>query len=89
MRYTVLPVVHADELNKALALQYQVEFDVRNLFWDYFTNDTCMRLEYGDYPDNANFASADEVNELKRRVVCGFLRDIFPNYTEVIIDVSW
>ena len=80
MRYTVLPVITAEELNNGLELQFKAPFDVRTLFWD---NDTCMRLNFRDYSSSAEFDG--DIDELKRRVVCGFLRDYFSNYDEIIL----
>lgn len=83
MRYTVLPVITADELNNGLELQFKAPFDVRTLFWNNFTNGTCMRLNFRDYSSSVEFDG--DIDELKRRVVCGFLRDYFSNYDEIIL----
>lgn len=77
--YTLYPVVNADDLKRAIELQYDIHIDdIRELLFenDYLNNSYKLfdlENEYGDVVE----------------VVRIYLKDILPDYSCVLIDVSW
>lgn len=89
MKYISTNVIEAKELENALKLQYNAEFNIYELFFAYKNKEDLALepLNYSDYNDKPDFTSdVDTIEELKRRVVCGYLRDCFPEDKWVIID---
>ena len=89
MKYASIKVIEAVELENALKFQYNAEFNIYELFFAYKNKEELALepLNYSDYNDKPDFTSdADTIEELKRRVVCGYLRDCFPEDDWVIID---
>lgn len=77
--YTMYPVINADDLERAIELQYDIHIDdIRNLlFDDDYSNDSYKSFDLEDeYEDEA---------ELVRT----YLKDILPDYSYVLINVSW
>ena len=77
--YTMYPVVDIDELRRAVEIQYDIEiYDIRNLlFGDDYHNDSYKNFDLEDeYEDEA---------ELVRT----YLKDILPDYSYVLINVTW
>lgn len=77
--YTMYPVINANDLERAIELQYDIQIDdIRNLlFDDDYSNDSYKSFDLEDEYE-------DEV-ELVRT----YLKDILPDYSYVLIDVSW
>ena len=77
--YTMYPVVDIDELRKAVEIQYDIEiYDIRNLlFGDDYHNDSYK-----------NFDLEDEY-EGEAELVRTYLKDILPDYSCVLLNVTW
>ncbi len=84
MEYTMYPVVDIYHLSDVLALQYDWDWDARELcemlVGDHYINDSYMRFDY------------DEICEDEPEVIkCtkAYLKDVLPDYSVLLIDVSW
>ena len=78
--YTMYPVVtDVDELEHAVEIQYDIKIDdIRNLlFGDDYHNDSYKVFDLEDEYD-------DEAELVKT-----YLKDIFPDYSCVLVNVSW
>lgn len=79
--YTIYPVIHIDELEKAVNLQYDADINLRNaLFSDGYFNDTCVYFYYDE-------TSVDDSTEVA--LVKGYLEDILPDYSCVLLDLAY
>lgn len=77
--YTMYPVINTNDLKYAIELQYDIQIDnIRNLLFD------------DDY-SNDSYKSFDLENEYEdeTELVRTYLKDILPDYSYVLIDVSW
>lgn len=85
MKYETLLVIHAYDLEDELNNRYEGIFrkhDIRQiLFRDDYINDVYKRYSWED--------GIDEWTTDLEKLVIEFLSETFPNYTEVLIDVSW
>ena len=77
--YTMYPVVDIDELRRAVEIQYNIEiYDIRNLlFGDDYHNDSYKNFDLEDEYEN-------EVELIRT-----YLKDILPDYSYVLINVTW
>ena len=93
MKYKMMPVVEANEIEKAVELQYGVNIELAPLMWpEDFQNDCYKSLCFDD--DMVADCEEDEYdNEQSRRehlMIYSILRDIFPeNIRTILVDVSW
>ena len=93
MKYKMMPIVEADEIEKAVKLQYEVNIKLAPLMWpEDFQNDCYKSLCFDD--DMVADCEEDEYdNEQSRRehlMIYSILRDIFPeNIRTILVDVSW
>ena len=77
--YTMYPVINANDLEHAIELQYDIQIDdIRNLLFD------------DDYSNDSykNFDLEDEY-EGEAELVRTYLKDILPDYSYVLINVTW
>lgn len=90
--YTMYPVIKISVLENELKTQFDVEIEgeLRDiLFYDDYPND-CYKSywfakdEIYEYP-----AWQNEEHIRIRNLVNAYLRDILPEYTDVLIDASW
>ena len=89
--YEMFPVIEVSILERELKTQFDVEeYELRNiLFGDDYQND-CYKSYY--FADNEEYTGKYWQNEEEiriRNLVNAYLRDILPDYTHVLIDVSW
>lgn len=96
MKYTFIPIIKIDDLEKDLILQFGEDFlggeELRNIMFDTsYINDVCcfyswkhLTEDEADYYDDTE----DECDRINR-LIMSFLKDTFPDYTEVLVDVSW
>ena len=77
--YTMYPVINADDLERAIELQYDIHIDdIRNLlFDDDYSNDSYKSFDLEDEYEN------------EAELVRTYLKDILPDYSYVLINVSW
>ena len=93
MKYKTMPVIEANEIEKAVKLQYGVNIELAPLMWpEDFQNDCYKSLCFDD--DMAAEWEEDEYyDEQSRRehlMVYSILRDVFPeNIRTILVDVSW
>ena len=89
--HTMMPVVSADELEKAVNAQFGCEItDITNLlFGDDFHNDSYQGFWYDEMEDyhGHSWEEEDEIN--LRNLVRTYLQDTIPEFSRVLIDVSW
>lgn len=90
--HTLYPVVDAWDLEKAVNAQFDVEIDeIRNLlFDDDYQNDCYKSFYYADMEEYQDWmGDVDEEAIRLRNLVRAYLQDTIPDYTSVLIDVSW
>lgn len=76
--YTLYPVISANDLEHAIELQYDIHIDdIRNLLFD------------DDYSDSYKSFDLEDEYEDEMELVRTYLKDILPDYSYVLIDVSW
>ena len=91
MKHDIVPCVWIGDLEQALELQYGSEFieeikneynSLRDFMFDFYMNDLCCKY----------YISDDVVNDLcqtNEYCIKTFLRDTFPGYDYIIVDVFW
>lgn len=86
MKYKMMPVIEACEIEKAVELQYGVNIELASLMWpEDFQNDCYKSLCFDD-----DMVAIWEEECKERLYVCSVLRDIFPeNIRTILVDVSW
>ena len=91
MRYNILPVIEIGALEEALTIQYGEGFnDLRQfMFDDCFMNDVYCAFWFDQLDEYESDGWLDEEDVRKMNCIKTFLQDIFPNYTKVLVDVSW
>ena len=90
--YTMYPVIEVDILENEIKTQFDVdvEDDLRNiLFGDNYQNDCYKSYCFEDDEEFHGYAWEDEERIRIRNLVNAYLRDILPDYTHVLIDVTW
>lgn len=84
--YSIKPVVCVEDLEHAVNLQYGVDLDLRDLLFSdskYINFDfNCMEIFAG-----ASWQNEERIREIN--LVKTYLQDTLPDFTEVIIDLSW
>ena len=90
--YTMYPVIEVNILENEIKTQFDVdvEDDLRNiLFGDNYQNDCYKSYCFEDDEEFHGYAWEDEECIRIRNLVNAYLRDILPDYTYVLIDVTW
>ena len=91
--HTLMPVVDVGELEDAVNRQFNCEIDeMRNLlFDDDYNNDCYKRFWYGEMEKyNERWMDPEDEEKVRlRNLVRAYLQDTIPDYTAVLIDVSW
>ena len=90
--HTMYPVVDAWDLEKAVNQQFGCGIkNIRNLlFDDDYQNDCYKAFYYADMEEYEDWmGDVDEEAIRLRNLVRAYLQDTIPNYTYVLIDVSW
>ena len=96
MKYTFVPIIKIDDLEKDLILQFGEDFlggeELRNIMFDtsYINDVYCSySWEYlSEGEDAPDYCDDEECNRINRCIM-SFLKDTFPDYTKVLVDVSW
>lgn len=91
MKYNILPAIEIGALEEALTIQYGEGFnDLRQfMFDDCYMNDVYCAFWFDDLEEYEGKYWQNEENIRKMNCIKTFLQDTFPNYTKVLIDVSW
>lgn len=95
MKYEILPVVSDTELQEALELQFgpdimgQNEFMANVLFGDDYNNDSCKYYSFKEDEVYEGKIWQKEEHILIRNCLNAMLRDMFPNYERILVDVTW
>ena len=89
--HTMMPVVDADELERAVNAQFGCEIcEICNLlFGDNYTNDSYQGFWYGELEVFHGHSWEDEEEIRLRNLVRAYLQDTIPDYSRVLVDVSW
>lgn len=93
VRYEMLPVVNAWDLETALTETFGFVFDraeIRNLlFRDMYHNDSYQRLDLDEYRNPNDWGDEDE-EAVKYNLVIWYLKTMLPEDTRaVIINTAW
>ena len=93
MKYEMMPVVEAIEIEKVVQLQYGEIIELAPLMWpEDFQNDCYKSLCFDDdmvaeWEEDTYY---DEETRREHLLVYSVLRDVFPeNIRTVLVDVSW
>ena len=92
MIYTMYPVIDINDLEDELKLQFDVDIEdeLRNiLFYDDYQNDCYKSYCFEDDEEFHGCDWEDEEHIRIRNLVNAYLRDILPDYTRGLIDVTW
>jgi hypothetical protein len=90
--YKMFPVVEIYDLEKELKTQFDVDIEgeLRNiLFYDNYQNDCYKSYYFEDDEEFHGDAWEDEEHIRIRNLVNAYLRDTLPDYSRVLIDVTW
>lgn len=90
--YKMYPVIEVDVLENELKTQFGVDIknELRNiLFYEDYQNDCYKRYYFEDDEEFHGYAWEDEERIRIRNLVNAYLRDILPDYTCVLVDVTW
>ena len=88
MNYRILPIVNMNELERALKEEYNEEFDLARLLYDYddMPNEACKEYHFRSDAELhyiADILDEDEVRQL--RLVNEYFVKLFPEYLSVMI----
>ena len=87
MNYTRMPVIAWSDLYEALELQYGSQFVEEEDLSEVIAEDSCSEDELVYFYIQTNRdCDADDISGVKANVIRGYLRDIFPDEHDVIID---
>ena len=93
MKYEMMPVINANEIERAVELQYGVAIELAPLMWpEDFQNDCYKSLCFDDdmVAEWEEDTYEDEETRREHLLVYSILRDVFPeNIRTVLVDVSW
>lgn len=90
--YTMYPVIEVRVLENEIKTQFDVdvEGELSNiLFYDNYQNDCYKSYCFEDDDEFHGYTWEDERRIRIRNLVNVYLRDILPDYTRVLIDVTW
>ena len=88
--FSIMPVVSVEDLEKGVNTQFGTDLDLRNLLFDNnYINDCYKEFDYSVPEVYMNLSWQDEERIQQINLVKTFLQDVLPEYTKVIIDVSW
>lgn len=86
------PCIEAWDLEREMRLQYDVDIEMRTLSW--LENNNCFEIigideEVDEDPENLGFNWGDSIDcVIKRNLVRAHLRDLFPEESFVLVEVS-
>lgn len=99
MKYKTVPCFWVGDLEKALEAQYGPEFiqeirakhnGIRRLmFDDFYMNDVCCKYYIDEMEEYEDYSWQDEAHIRLENCIKTFLRDMFPDYDYVVVDVMW
>lgn len=89
--HTMMPVVDANELERAVNAQFGCEIhDISNLlFGDDFHNDSYQGFWYDELEVYHGDSWEDEEEIRLRNLVRTYLMDTIPEFSRVLVDTSW
>lgn len=90
--YRMYPAIEADVLENEIKTQFDVDIedDLRSiLFYDNYQNDCYKPYYFEDDEEFHGYSWENEEHIRIRNLVNAYLRDILPDYTCVLIDVTW
>ena len=90
--YRMYPVIEVDVLENELKARFDVniEGDLRNiLFYEDYQNDCYKSYCFEDDEEFHGYSWEDEEHIRIRNLVNAYLRDILPNYTSILVDITW
>lgn len=95
MKYEMMPVVDANELERILIAQYgpnamgNQDFMANVLFGDEYNNDSYKSYYFQEDEEFTGKFWQDEEKIRIRNCVNSILRDLFPDQERILVDVSW
>lgn len=91
LRYSKAIVVEACDLEEAVSTRYGIEInEIRSLlFNDDYMNDCFKTYYFGEDDEYKGYSWQNEEDIKTKNLINQFLRETFPNETEILIDVSW
>ena len=99
MKNTTVPCFWVGDLENALEAQYGPEFiqeirakhnGIRRLmFDDFYMNDVCCKYYIDEMEEYEGHSWQDETHIRLENCIKTFLRDMFPGYDYVVVDLMW
>lgn len=89
--YEMFPVIEVGVLEDEIKTQFDVDVEgklSRILFYDSYMND-CYKSYCFEDDEEYKYPWQNEEHVRIRNLVNAYLRDILPDYTRVLIDVTW
>lgn len=90
MKVNRYPCIEAWDLEREMRLQYDVDIEMRTLFW--LENNNCFEIigideEVDEDPNGMSWGDSADC-AVKRNLVRAHLRDLFPEESFVLVEVS-
>ena len=89
MRYREMIVVDVDDINDAVGRQFNTAVDTRNLFWSGPYENGYKYLDFSEDEEYVGFDPQIEQDCRERNLVRCVLRDIFPDWEGILVDLEW
>lgn len=91
MKYEIFPIISIYDLESEMVAQFGDDFrDLRQLmFGDNYMNDVYCSYSYDEMEEYTGKSWQNEEHIRMENCIKAFLRDTFPKYTRVMVDVSW
>jgi hypothetical protein len=85
------PTVGASDLEDAVNAQFGCNIeDIRDLLFGDEYNNSCYKTFCYDEDEVYTGSIYEDEEEIRlRNLVCAYLRDVLPDYSYVLVDVSW
>lgn len=87
MNYREMIVVDVDDINEEVWRQFNTAVDTRELFWPFGTG--YGYLDFSEDEDYEGFDPQIEQDCRERNLVRCVLRDIFPDWEGILVDLEW
>ena len=91
MEIRMLPVIDADELERAVNQQFNCEIkEISVLLFDTDFYNDCYKSFYFGQMEEYKYPVWQNEEEIRlRNLVRAYLQDVIPDFDHVLIDVSW
>ena len=89
MNYREMIVVDVEDINEEVWRQFNTAVDTRDLFWPNYYGIGYKFLDLTEDEEYEGFDPQTEQDTRERNLVRCVLRDIFPGWYGVLVDLEW